>query len=207
MRILAFCPSIIRPEKEVVNALLNQTGTEFFDIMFCKDNPHDGVWTSVYLNMQLNYEKMRQVALSQGYSKVWVVESDTIPPEDALKKLLEVNAPVVSGVYVLRHGNPLPNLVRHSTDIPTPGGLMSWEEIRDGGKEMEISGGCMGCLLIDVDVLKGFSFDTGKAHAPDMDFAAYCHKEKIKQVARLDVLCGHKKPSGEILQPKDYMVN
>jgi len=207
MRILAFCPSILRPEKEVVESLLNQTRVEFFDILFCKDNPNDGVWTSVYLNMQLNYEKMRQVAIREGYQKVWVVESDTIPPEDALSKLLEVDAPVVTGVYVLRHGNPMPNLVRYSENTPTPGGLLSWEEVRNGGTQMEVSGGCMGCLLIDIEAIRDFSFNTGGQHAPDMDFAAHCHRNKIKQVARLDVLCGHKKPSGEILWPKDYIVN
>jgi len=205
MKILAFCPSAIRPEREVVDALLSQSNVEFFDIMFCKDNPHDGTWNSVYWNIQLNYEKMRMLALREGYKKVWVVESDTIPPDDALSKLLQVDAPVVTGVYVLRHGNPVPNLVKFDGNVPTPGGMMKWGEIRDGGTQIEVSGGCMGCLLIDTEILNGFTFVTKKPHAPDMDFMAYCHQNKIKQVARLDVLCGHKKPDGEILWPQHFI--
>jgi len=165
--------------------------------MFARDNPYQNPGESLYLNVQLNYEKMRTLAIREGYKKVWVVESDTIPPRDGLAKLLEVEAPVVSGVYVLRHGLPVSNLLSHDR-APAPGNAIPLEGLDREGT-MEVSGGCMGCLLIDVDVMKDFSFLTGRPHPPDMDFMKYCYKNGIKQMARLDILCGHKKANGEIL--------
>ena len=85
MKILVFCPTAPRIEPEVVNAIFNQKGVEYFDVMFTRDNPYCYELREAMKNVQLNYEKMRRIVLSEGYQKVWVVESDTIPPEDALK--------------------------------------------------------------------------------------------------------------------------
>jgi hypothetical protein len=164
--------------------------------MFTRDNPHtDG---NVLLNCQLNYEKMRQVVLSQGYQKVWVVESDTIPPLDALKKLLEVDASVVSGLYALRRGECRPN-VRNTTTRS----MFTWKELKAvWGETIETSGGCMGCVLIDRSALQDFCFiDKQNFSAPDVPMMEWHWHHKFKQMARLDVICGHKRPSGEILWP------
>ena len=171
--------------------------------MFAHDNPYQEAGQSLYFNVQLNYEKMRLMALREGYQKVWVVEDDTIPPTDALEKMLKVDAPVVTGVYVLRHGMPVSNLLKNDK-APTPGNAVGWTEIKWEG-QLEVSGGCMGCLLIDVEALIDFSFLTGRPHPPDMDLMRYCVANGIKQVANLDVQCGHVKANGEILYPKDFI--
>ncbi len=202
MKLLTFSPrATIYDPRIVVERILAQEKVEFFDVLFTYDNPHGSTWFGSYKNIQMNYEKMRQTALQGGYDKVWVVESDTIPPTDALSMLLEVEAPIVSGLYALRHGTPYPNLMRMGK-TPNVGGAMAWKDIQDHwGETIEVSGGCMGCLLIDKNVLLDFSFNTGTDQAPDGPFMEHCYQNKVKQMARLDVICGHVKPNGEVLWP------
>ena len=179
----------------MLNSLFGQTGVEFFDIMFTRDNPYTMAEGRVYKNIQLNYEKMRQLALTGGYEKAWIVESDTIPPRDALQKLLEVEAPVVSGLYALRHGEPTPNIRWKDNHWGWPSVQAHW------GQTIETDGGCTGCLLIDRSVLEKFSFINNLNNPPDGAFMDWCINHKIKQMARLDVVCGHKKPDGEVIWP------
>jgi len=202
MKILVFCPTAPRLEAEVVNAIFNQEGVEFYDVMFTRDNPYEYQYQRVYKNIQLNYEKMRRIALSENYQKVWIVESDTIPPKDALKKMLEVDAPVVSALYALRHGEPVPNLMR-AGKTASIGETLKWPEIFDSNDiVIDVSGGCMGCLLVDRSILEHFSFeDECNKSAPDVPFMEYCWSHKIQQKARLDVVCGHVKPDGLVLIP------
>lgn len=176
--------------------------------MFSRDNPYQVTQGEVYRNIQLNYEKMRRVALSENYDAVWVVESDTIPPKDALGKLLEIDAPIVTGLYALRHGEPVPNLLSYGRS-PEIGSAMKWEQIayaiENNLTQILVSGGSMGCLLIRKPVLEKFQFVLHEARAPDVPLMEFCWKSNFIQVARLDVMCGHKKPSGVILQPQDYI--
>jgi hypothetical protein len=184
-----------------VQSLVSQ-GVEFNDIWLANDNPYEAENRGQYKNMQLNYEKMRRTVLEKGYEFVWIVESDTLPPEDALAKLMEVDAPVVSGLYALRHGIPSPNLYRAS-HTPEVGNGMSWDEIKARwGETVAISGGCMGCVLVHRSALEGFSMvDPSNPIAPDGPFMKHCHSKGFKQMARLDVVCGHIKPNGDTLWP------
>lgn len=206
MRILVFVPCA-NLDARTVASLAAQDYDGAFDVLFSFDNPH-GVWTAqAFRNVQLNYEKARQVVLSQGYDALLCVENDMILPPDALRKLVETDAPVVSGLYVLRHGAHVPNLFQWgaSSDI---GGAMHWDALRahiDHGETMiPISGGCQGVVLLRRQVLTGFSFIREHNGAPDMDLMRYCWTRNIPQVARLDVQCGH--VDGEtVLHPKDYL--
>jgi hypothetical protein len=54
----------------------------------------------------------------------------------------------------------------------------------------EVSGAGFGCLLIKRGVLERVPFrDAG--NAPDLPFAQDCVRQKIKQIGRTDVVCGH----------------
>jgi len=199
-RVLIFCPTY-RLEAETIHALVNQQGVEFVDLMFTRDNPYPNEKENYGKNVQLNYEKMRRIALEEKYDRVWIVESDIIPPLDALNKMMEIDAPVVSGLYALRQGEPRSNLWRSNTP-PNIGTGMELEELRPfWGQTIPISGGCMGCLLLRPETFKDFSFITNQRGAPDIAFMQYCCQKNYQQIARLDVVCGHKKPSGEILWP------
>jgi hypothetical protein len=198
MRILIYCPTAPRLEKEVVESILNQTYDGYYDIVFTRDNPYDSVTGRIWRNVQMAYDKMKQLTIQQGYDKVWIVESDTIPPKDALKKLMEIDAPAVSGLYALRSGVKCPN-VRN----PQTTSHFRWDFIKEHwGETIETSGGCMGCLLLDRSVVENFNFiDETNPNAPDVPLMEWMWKTKQKQMARLDVVCGHKRPSGEILWP------
>ncbi len=192
LKILLFCPTVPSLDPGVVESLLRQS--EFTDVLFTRDNPFQSL---VRMNIQLAYEKMRQVVLGHGYDKVFIVENDVIVPPDALKKLLEVDAPIVSGLYVLRHGANVPNLMR------TPGEPFTWTDIKQAPVVMETQGGCMGCLLVDRSALD-FCFETGDLHAPDIPWMRYC-VGKHRMLGRKDVQCGHREPTGVTLWPKDFL--
>ena len=143
--------------------------------------------------------------LAEKYDKAWIVESDIIPPTDALARLLEVDAPVVSALYVLRHGPPMPSVMQWGETLNSVASAMRWPEIRQNwGRTVRTSGGCTGCTLIDGSVLGDYSFLTRYAGPPDGPLMDHCVQKKIPWMARLDVLCGHKKPEGRVLWPQDF---
>jgi hypothetical protein len=200
MKNLIYSP-IHRISNETLKALTIQEGS-YFDIFLSVDNPYT---SAVRKNIQLNYEKMRRVAVTEGYDKVFIVESDMLPEKDALKKLLEVNAQIVSGLYPLRHGSLSPNIFHPS--INGIGSQFTWEEIKYSKEYIvDISGGCMGCLLVDIEVLKGFNFEIGGEWAPDTAFSEYCVKQGFTQKARLDVQCGHIEITGKVLYPSQFII-
>jgi hypothetical protein len=157
--------------------------------MLSYDNPHGGP-VGDYRNCQIQYEKMRKL-VERDYDKVWIVEHDMVVPEDALEKLLEIDADVVSGYYQLRHGTD-------RTNFYTVAAL----HVKNPSLPIfNMGGGAMGCLLVDRKVFEGFTFMLEGPHAPDGAFMAHCRDKKFRQVARADVICGHIKPNGEVIWP------
>jgi hypothetical protein len=200
MKILGFCPTA-RLEVEVVDALVNQVGVQFFDLMFTYDNPHVAE-RELLRNCVIAYAKMRRIAVQEGYDKVWIVESDTIPPKDALKKLLEVDADIVTGLYAHRHGLNRPNIMLPTANKNDFGPYSEWPDIlANWGRVIEASGGCFGCLLIDKKTLADFDFEIDRASSPDTDFMTHCQQKGFKTKAHLGVVCGHKSPEGDIYWP------
>jgi hypothetical protein len=204
VKILTFCMTH-RLSERVVGALANQTGVEFFDTHFTNDNPHLYEERGQYKNMMLNWQKMERLVKFGDYDKVWMVEDDTIPPRDALKRLLESNALVVSGLYASRYEPYRPSAYKRK------GEPFSWEELKEvWGKEIEVAGNGTGCMLIDRGVFDSYSIDMAgyesgehgySSYQIDALFSNYCVRTGIKHIARLDVLCGHVKSNGDILWP------
>jgi hypothetical protein len=198
MRILAFCPTA-RLEPETVASIVNQIGVKNVDIMFTNDNPYEQ--PEELRNCVLAYAKMRRLAMAEGYDKVWVIESDTIVPPDALKRLLEVDADIVTGLYAHRHGDHRPNIMMPAGGA-TFGAHSEWTDILPKwGQVIDASGGCMGCLLIDRKALEGFTFEIDRASSPDTDFMDHCQASKLRTKAHLGVICGHKHSDGNIFWP------
>jgi hypothetical protein len=200
------------PDPECAATIFAQDYDGAIDILFSRDNPF-GQWTKdAYRNVQLNYEKMRQLVLANEYAAAWCVEADMLVPPDALAKLVAVskehNAPVVSGLYVLRHGANVPNLFQPGSGT-NPGSAVQWSVLRQhlarGTTTVQVSGGCQGCVYLRRDVLQEFCFLRDHAAAPDLDLMRYCHARAILQLGCLDVQCGHKQSSGEILYPSQFL--
>ena len=54
-----------------------------------------------------------QAMLDEGYSHIWFVDDDTSVPEDALVKLLRLNAPIATGITpTIRNNTIIANVVR-----------------------------------------------------------------------------------------------
>ena len=197
-----------RLDPRVVNALASQKGVEYFDSHFTNDNPHLGEHWGQYKNMMLNWHKMERIA--QGYDKVWLVEDDTIVPEDALAKLLEVDAPVVSGLFAHRHAPYDPSIDK---EFRTP---FSWDELRRlQGQTITVKGTAVGCTLLDRSLLDRYKIDMeryrnieGQRYQDviiDLAMVQFCLREGIEMKARLDVQCGHVKADGKAIWPQDFM--
>jgi len=198
MKILVFCPTS-RLETLTLISIMNQD-VEKFDTMFTRDNPYLGEQT--YKNIQYNFEKMRLTAVSQGYDKAVIIESDMIIPPDTVSKMLKVDAPVVSGLYCLRHSDILPNVIRPNSAVFGGDGLFSWKEIQEHwGEQIEVNGGCTGVVMLDRTVLERYSFVQPNNEIPDGRLMRWCVENKVRQVADLSIVCGHIKLNGEILFP------
>jgi len=75
-------------------------GGHILDYFFPTNIPSDFIADK---GLGFNLEKARQVALTQGYDYMLIVESDIIPPKDCLLKMLKVNADVVVSLTPERH--------------------------------------------------------------------------------------------------------
>jgi hypothetical protein len=194
MKLLTFCPWLYLNPGTVLS-ILRQKPERQNDLMLSYDNPYGDPNVGDYRNCQTQYEKMRQLVV-RDYDKVWIVEHDMIVPVDALEKLLSVDADVVSGYYLLRHGADHSNLFS-----------MQGKPLKENHNLVAMGGGAMGCLLVDKKVFEGFSFMMPNQSAPDGEFMRHCREKKFRQVARLDVICGHIKPSGEVIWPPSQSIH
>lgn len=184
VRTLIFCPTA-GLDARTINGILAQKDSGYTDVVFTRDNPYDADGGEVFRNIQLNYEKMRRIALDYKYDRVWIVESDMIIPDDALARLSEVDADVVSGVYILPTKPTRLNLVNPKGDSGV----------------VECGGGSMGCLLIKTKVLEDFSFILDDPFPPDVALMEYCRKQRFKQMGHWGVVCGHIGKDGKVLWP------
>lgn len=206
-RVLCYCPTL-RLEPESVEAILAQEWDGGFDVIFTRDNPfpvsgEDKHREGEFANIAHAYHKAQLLTIAGGYDALYIVESDNIPPPDALKRLAELDAPVAYGVYVLRHGKPVVNVLEFAGPQLGMSLSLNPQKLREAwGKKMRVSGIGFGCILIRRDVLLRVVMRPGPGYtAPDWAFAEDCLKLDIPQWADLGVLVGHKTPDGRILWP------
>ncbi len=199
MKVLVFCPTY-RLEQETVDAIFRLRAIGPLDIMFTRDNPTgDGI-----LDVLHNYRKGRSAFLAGDYDAMLTIESDMIPPADALERLAALDVEVAMGLYMFRHDRPQLNArkLEKRNRIGWPLHLFpdELESAWDTGT-VEVSGAGLGCTLIQRHVLQAVAF----RHAPyghcDWHFATDCLATGIKQVVDFGTLCGHKRPDGAILWP------
>jgi hypothetical protein len=126
-------------------------------------------------------------------------------PSNAAQKLWETDAPVVYGVYMLRHGIPTLSAWRYENNRNMGMSLSLYpDEVRKGRQQgwLQVCGVGWGCTLIRREVLERVTVrSTGASDAGDMAFATDCVRGGIKQIARFDVPCEHIMPDGTVLHP------
>jgi len=191
MRVLLFCPTL-RLEPETVKAILAQEWDGGLDVMFTRDNPFAGPTEEStdpnrLANITHAYHKAQLLTIAGGYDALYIVESDMIPPPDALKRLAELGVPVAYGVYALRHGKPVVNVWRYEGKNLGMSLSLYPDELRAAwGKAIRCSGIGHGCALIRRDVLLKLPMRPGPGNtAPDWSFAEDCLRLGIQQWAHL----------------------
>lgn len=155
-------------------------------------------------NVVAQYQRARQMALEGGYDALLTVEDDMVIPTDAVEKLYATDAPVVYGVYMLRHGVPTLSAWRYENNRSLGMSLSLYpQEIKAARARgwVEVCGVGWGCTLIRRNVLERLTVHGNDEHdAGDLAFGMDCVRAGIKQIARFDVPCGHYDHNGALLE-------
>lgn len=221
MDVLVFTP-VYRLEQETVEAIFSLEWDGPISYLFQRDNPSevDGESsrerrTTGVANHLHQYQRGRKVFLDGRYDAMMVVESDVIPPPDALKRLAALDADVAYGVYLFRvhdyssRTRPVVNLLEHYGDGARNVGE-SWTSRglwppKERGPAV-VSGAGLGCVLIKRHVLEAIEFRTlnpklrPTIHC-DSWFTTDVYRAGFSMMADTRVVCGHKTPEGEVLWP------
>lgn len=212
--VMVFTP-VYRLEPETVDALFALEWDGPISWLLQRDNPRPGDdRTTGVANHLHQYRRGREVFLDSRCDAMFVVESDVIPPPDALKRLAALEADVAYGVYMFRqhdyspHTRPVVNLSEHygggarnTGESWTSRGL--WPPDERG--PARVSGAGLGCTLIRRPVLEQIQFRTletlpARVHC-DTWFTTDVYRAGFSMMADTRVVCGHKTPEGEVLWP------
>lgn len=211
-RILAFCPTY-RIEPETVQALIAQEWEGCYDVTFGRDNPFS-VSDGGRNNITWQYSRARVAAIDGGYDGLFIVESDVIPPLDALKRLAVLPSDIAYGEYLFRRTYRVsdwdPNIELYNSSVfryvigPDPDESLSlhadeWGETY--GRATRCTGGGLGCVLVWRQVFKEIHFSYSETSHCDTMFTKAVHKAGFTMMADRSVKCGHKMPDGDILYP------
>lgn len=145
-------------------------------------------------------------AVNGGYTHLLFIDSDTVPPTNALTMLLERNHPVEVGAYVwcADYSKTIISRLEEPRGLIYDGErLISCSEVKElQGEELQIGGAGLGCALISTEVLKQLNapwfrwviYDNGEELGEDCYFAELCRMNNIPMYLDSRVLCGHIKP-------------
>lgn len=151
---------------------------------------------------------MAQYAINKGYEKLLVVESDVFPPASVIEDLLYCDKKVVGALYDRDEGSHRKLCIQTHTQV-APRNIQARNIVEMGeGREIEagfmdgsakqVASVGMGCIMIDVSVLKKipFRFDSSRIQfAPDALFSEDLFRNKIPIYANAAVMCEHRNDS------------
>lgn len=152
-------------------------------------------WTEKNDNITYKYNTARKMALDGGYDALFTVEADMILPPLALERMTRIEADVVYGLYVSRHGKH--PWLAFSRVTPEIRGSKSFDEYPDlmqaaWGRAVETVGVGMGCTLIWRHVLEAIPFrNTDELIANDWYFSLDLQAGGYMQKHDCGVVCGH----------------
>ncbi|HKT21223.1 MAG TPA: hypothetical protein VJR06_01175 [Nitrososphaerales archaeon] len=103
--------------------------------------------------IDISRDKAVQMAISAGAKWIWFIDSDVMPPPDALARLIAHDKPIVSALYVRRHNPPFNEMLRFRNDA-----VPSLRPIQDGeytpGELVKCDAVATGCVLIKTEVFE-----------------------------------------------------
>lgn len=170
------------------------------------DNPYKTEPKDRHKNTLHQYQQIRRRFLDEGYDALVTFEHDMIVPKDGLIKLLATDAPIVYGLYMLRHGAYCVNAFLYIDDSPNIQKSMTYTPRRYAMAERRgwarVSGVGMGFTLFRRQVLEMLDFRaSGNSYPPDWAIAVDSTKFGLKQICRFDVKCGHIESNGLPIYP------
>lgn len=209
MRVLAFTP-VYRLEPETVQAICTQDYGDGFDALFGVDNPHSQADRGKR-NVLHQYSNGRDTFLRGDWAAMWIVESDIIPPPNALSEMVKImadGADVVYLPYLFRQPWPkqeVTNITKYNPGAPDRGHVYNYSDkyrpVPSG--IIRCSGSGLGCVLVSRAVAEAIPFRHGdwRGHC-DTHWNTDVYKAGYVQMANMNLFCGHKTPEGNILWPQ-----
>jgi len=208
---MVFTP-VYRLEPETIDAVLALDWHGPITHVFQRDNPlpGDGRKTGIR-NHHHQYQRGRETFLAGGYDAMLVIESDIIPPANALQRLWALDVDIAYGVYVFRQTHVVNLFERYYADDKYAGkkalnigesfsvrGL--WPPSKD---IVPCSGAGLGCVLIKRQVLEDLPFRITNNPGVHCDtwFTNDAYTANYSMMADTRVVCGHKREDGEVLWP------
>lgn len=215
--VLVFVP-VLRLEPETVQAVFALEWDGPISYLFQRDNPlpemRDKLKRAV-MNHMHQFKRGREVFLAGRFEAMLIIESDIIPPADALKRLADLDCDIAYGVYVFRKSafgdepivnvferyKPWPEVTRNEGESLTVRRLWDWA-LRQG--VVECSGAGFGCTLIRRNVLESIEFRTewpiNGSHC-DTFWTRDAYRAGYKMMADTRVICAHKDEDGTFIRP------
>jgi hypothetical protein len=205
--VLVFVP-VYRLEPETVQAVYHLEWDGPLSWLFQRDNPYGD--SRPKGNQVHQYQRGREAFLRGRYDAMLVVESDIIPPRDALRRLVALGADCGYGVYQFRRSRVINIFELYPTaEVRNVGESLSIKPhlvaraLREG--KIPCSGGGLGICLIRRRVLERIDF-----RLPDGEEGGFCDSlftddvlhNGFSQVADMRVVCGHKDTDGMVYWPE-----
>jgi len=136
-----------------------------------------------------------RTAIEGGGTHVLFLDSDIIPPSNALAELANLNAPITSGVYWTHQAVPTP-----SAWMATDNGRYSPIDVNQDGNVVSVDAVGMGFCLIDISVFQHVKkpwfkwtaqADRMRGVSEDFYFCRKARKAGYQILVRMDVKCAH----------------
>ncbi len=209
--VMVFVP-VYRLEERTVKAVLSLEWEGPITHVFQRDNPT----SSGKANHLHQYQRGRELFLKSQAEALLVIESDIVPPKDALKKLARLEADLAYGVYNFRckHSETVNIFERYPDNsgqrARNPGESLSLHPdllamaIWNG--KYDCSGGGLGCILIKRRVLEAIDFRSNDQANPrafcDSFFTADAYAQGFSMQAEMSVVCDHIGEDGTVFHPE-----
>ncbi|MBN1544767.1 glycosyltransferase family 2 protein [Candidatus Woesearchaeota archaeon] len=139
---------------------------------------------------------VREYAIRKGYDYIWFVDTDVLPPQDALSRMISEGKDIVAGLCLVSVNvegvtKILPNIYRPGRGeclVPFPIGDVMNDDV------IEISCAGFGCVLLSSKVLEAvnFRFFQGSMAGEDMAFFNDAREKGFRSFADNGVKCMHR---------------
>jgi GT2 family glycosyltransferase len=139
---------------------------------------------------------VREYAINKGYDHVWFVDTDVVPPEDALSKLISRNKHIVAGLCLVSTNiegsqKVTPNIYLSDKDEQCIKPLNTHEVMNNDLIEISCAG--FGCVLLSRDAFSNvpIRYFEGNMAGEDMAFFTDAKEKGFKAFADNSVKCKH----------------